>query len=226
MADRTAPRPRLRESAVHQPLPHDSAELHVAGAAAYVDDIPEPPGLLHCAFGHAADGHATLLSLDLDAVRAAVDVPVLRKDFIVSSYQVLEARAHGADLVLLSPACASFDQFAGFVDELRTSEGHLQGFGARFDRPAFAGALRIDRWAGRRRGTCRADLEDEDGERTHGDQKEDKAPGRAAEEFHPQTLMRLTTRFNRLRNFLPSVCPPAVAPSCAPRHADRRCRRR
>ncbi len=38
---------------------------------------------------------------DLDAVRARVDVPVLCKDFVVSSYQVHEARAHGADLVLL-----------------------------------------------------------------------------------------------------------------------------
>ncbi|UZK66447.1 xanthine dehydrogenase molybdopterin binding subunit [Sphingomonas sp. M1-B02] len=53
---------------------HDSADLHVAGTAFYVDDLPEPPGLLHCAFGHASDGHARILSLDLDAVRAAPGV--------------------------------------------------------------------------------------------------------------------------------------------------------
>jgi indole-3-glycerol phosphate synthase len=38
---------------------------------------------------------------DLRAVRAAVRTPVLRKDFIVSSYQLFEARAAGADLALL-----------------------------------------------------------------------------------------------------------------------------
>ncbi|WP_034087814.1 indole-3-glycerol phosphate synthase TrpC [Streptacidiphilus albus] len=38
---------------------------------------------------------------DLRAVRAAVDTPVLRKDFIVTAYQLWEARAAGADLALL-----------------------------------------------------------------------------------------------------------------------------
>ncbi|RYY27406.1 MAG: xanthine dehydrogenase molybdopterin binding subunit [Sphingomonadales bacterium] len=59
---------------VHRSLEHESAALHVAGSATYIDDMPEGPGLLHCAFGLASDGHATLLGLDLDAVRAAPGV--------------------------------------------------------------------------------------------------------------------------------------------------------
>lgn len=47
---------------------------------------------------------------DLRSVRASVDVPILRKDFIVTSYQLWEARAHGADLVLL--IVAALDQNA------------------------------------------------------------------------------------------------------------------
>jgi xanthine dehydrogenase large subunit len=70
MADATSPQP----GAVSRPLPHDSAEGHVAGTARYVDDAPEPPGTLHLAFGLAADGYARLLDLDLSAVRRAPGV--------------------------------------------------------------------------------------------------------------------------------------------------------
>jgi xanthine dehydrogenase large subunit len=56
---------------VHQPLAHDSAELHVTGEARYIDDLPEPIGTLHAAFGRAAHAHARIAALDLARVRSA-----------------------------------------------------------------------------------------------------------------------------------------------------------
>jgi indole-3-glycerol phosphate synthase len=53
---------------------------------------------------------------DLDAVRSTVEIPVLRKDFMVDEYQFYEARAHGADIVLLIVAALSKSQLKDFYD--------------------------------------------------------------------------------------------------------------
>ena len=53
---------------------------------------------------------------DLAEVRGSVDVPLLRKDFIVSSYQLWEARAHGADLALLIVAALEQQALVSLVE--------------------------------------------------------------------------------------------------------------
>jgi len=57
---------------------------------------------------------------DLKAVRAVVDIPVLRKDFIVSSYQLWEARAFGADAALLIVAALGQDALLSLIERAQS----------------------------------------------------------------------------------------------------------
>jgi len=72
------PRPPREQAAarggVGDAVRHDSAHLHVAGEAAYTDDILEARGTLYAAFGLSQRAHARVKSLDLAAVRAAPGV--------------------------------------------------------------------------------------------------------------------------------------------------------
>lgn len=91
-------------------------------------DIADPAGL---AVDYEAGGAAVISVLteqrrfggslaDFDDVRARVNVPLLRKDFIVTPYQVWEARAHGADLVLLIVAALEQDALEGLLDRVNS----------------------------------------------------------------------------------------------------------
>jgi xanthine dehydrogenase large subunit len=68
------PDTRARRTSIGAMLPHDSAHLHVAGEATYIDDIVEPRGTLHAALGKSERAHARILRIDLTAVRAAPGV--------------------------------------------------------------------------------------------------------------------------------------------------------
>jgi len=88
--------------------PETIARGYAAGGAAAISVLTEPT------FFDGALGH-------LAAVRAAVDTPLLRKDFIVSEYQLLEARAAGADAALLIVAALNpveLKSLAAFAESL------------------------------------------------------------------------------------------------------------
>ena len=50
--------------------PHESAHLHVAGAAPYIDDLPELAGTLHAALGLSPVAHGRITAMQLDRIRA------------------------------------------------------------------------------------------------------------------------------------------------------------
>ena len=120
----------------------------------HLADIPDPAAL---AREYEAGGAAVISVVtearrfggsleDLKAVRAAVEVPILRKDFIVASYQLWEARAHGADLVLLMAVALEDNALVSLVERTRSLgmtplvEVHTR---AEVDRAVAAGATLI-----------------------------------------------------------------------------------
>jgi indole-3-glycerol phosphate synthase len=135
------PLEQIRELAAAAPPPRDAyALLRKPGVGVIAEvkraspsrgplaEIPDPAEL---AQEYAAGGARCISVLtesrwfggslaDLDAVRAAVDVPLLRKDFVVSSYQVHEARAHGADLVLLIVAALEQNALVGLLERVES----------------------------------------------------------------------------------------------------------
>ena len=68
--------------------PADLASIYASGGAALVSVLTE---------GRRFGGSLK----DLDDVRAKITIPILRKDFMVTPYQIWESRAHGADVILL-----------------------------------------------------------------------------------------------------------------------------
>ena len=134
---RTAPLEQLKEAARRASSPRDvMAALRREGVAVIAEvkrgspskgalaAIADPAAL---AMDYEAGGASVISVLtegrrfggslaDLAAVRDAVQVPLLRKDFVISSYQLWEARAHGADLVLLIVAALEQNALVSLVE--------------------------------------------------------------------------------------------------------------
>ncbi|GAB3928129.1 indole-3-glycerol phosphate synthase 1 [Microlunatus endophyticus] len=114
------PMPRFRQSGVSV-----IAEVKRASPSkGALANIPDPARL---AAEYASGGAAAISVLterrrfggalqDLVDVRCAVDIPVLRKDFIVTAYQLFEARAAGADLALLIVAALSDFELVSLIE--------------------------------------------------------------------------------------------------------------
>lgn len=135
------PLERIRQLAAEAPPPLDAYEaLRRPGVGVIAEvkrsspskgqlaEITDPAELA----GDYAGGGARCISVltegrwfggsleDLAAVRAAVEIPILRKDFVVSSYQVHEARAYGADLVLLIVAALEQNVLTGLLERIES----------------------------------------------------------------------------------------------------------
>lgn len=131
----------LKERAAAAPGPKDALALLLAPEVGVIAEVKRrspsagaladigDPAALACEY---QAGGASIISVlteerrfggsldDLDAVRAAVTVPILRKDFVVGSYQVHEARAHGADVVLLIVAALEQNVLTGLRERVES----------------------------------------------------------------------------------------------------------
>jgi indole-3-glycerol phosphate synthase len=139
--ERQVPLEQLKDKARRAPSPLDAmAALKADGVSVIAEvkraspsrgamaDIDDPAAL---AAEYEAGG-ARIISVlteqrrfggtleDLTAVRRAVQVPILRKDFIVSSYQLWEARAYGADLALLIVAALEQSALVSLVERAQS----------------------------------------------------------------------------------------------------------
>jgi indole-3-glycerol phosphate synthase len=139
--EQRVPLERIRQRAAATPVPLDAyAALRRPGVGVIAEvkrsspsrgrlaEIADPAELA----GEFAAGGARCVSVltegrwfggsldDLAEVRAAVQIPLLRKDFVVSSYQVHEARAYGADLVLLIVAALEQKVLMGLLERVES----------------------------------------------------------------------------------------------------------
>ena len=140
LAQRRLPLAQIHESVSSQPKPLDAYSFlrrnpmnviaEVKRASPSKGDLAPitDPAALAAQYHEAGAAAVSVLTekrrfggslADLDAVRSAVDIPVLRKDFMVDEYQFYEARAHGADIVLLIVAALSQSQLKDFYDLAR-----------------------------------------------------------------------------------------------------------
>ncbi|MFM2124106.1 MAG: hypothetical protein RL328_557 [Acidobacteriota bacterium] len=130
-----ARRPDLERRAANRPVARDFKAALLANPPAVISEIKKASpskGVLQPSFDppaiariYASGGAACLSVLtdrdyfqgslaDLEAARAAVSLPVLRKDFTVDELHVIEAAAHGADAILLIAAILTADQMRQF----------------------------------------------------------------------------------------------------------------
>lgn len=133
LAARRMPLSKLHEALEQAPAPIDpNFPLHEMSVIAEVKrkspskgdlaQIPEPAKLA-AQYQEAGAAAVSVLTEkrrfngsleDFDAVRKEISLPMLRKDFMVDEYQFYEARAHGADLVLLIVAGLSKSQLSDY----------------------------------------------------------------------------------------------------------------